>query len=256
MRFRPCIDIHNGKVKQIVGSTLKDEGDVADENFVSQKDSAYYAGLYRDKGLFGGHVIILNPKDSEYYEDTKRQAIKALETFPNGMMLGGGVDDRNAMEFIECGASHVIVTSYVFNNGHIDFDRLKRISDTVGREHLCIDLSCRKRGNGYVVVTDRWQRFTDEKLTGGLLDRLSVYASEYLVHAVDTEGKQKGIEDEVIPVLMLSPVPVTYAGGIAGVGDIKKLRELGGEKIDFTVGSALKLFGGNLELEEIQGCIQ
>ncbi len=255
MRFRPCIDIHNGKVKQIVGSSLRDKDDEASDNYISDKDAAYYAGLYKEMGLHGGHVIMLNHKDSEYYEVTKEQALSALKAYPQGMMAGGGINPDNAEEFLDAGASHVIVTSYVFSDGRIDMTVLEKIRDVVGRDKLCLDLSCRRRGEDYYIVTDRWQRFTDEKLEGGLLDFLSKYASEFLVHAVDTEGKQQGIEEKVLPILEKSPVPVTYAGGVACLEDIKKLKLAGKDKIDVTVGSALSIFGGNLEIGEILGCI-
>ena len=80
MEFRPCIDIHNGKVKQIVGSSLADEGDRAVENFVAGADAAYYAHLYKEAGLRGGHIILLNSRDSAYYEATKAQALQRLRS--------------------------------------------------------------------------------------------------------------------------------------------------------------------------------
>ena len=164
MQFRPCIDIHNGKVKQIVGGTLKDEGDYARENFVSEKGADYYADLYRRYGLRGGHIILLNGKDSGYYEATKEEALKGLAAYPGGMQIGGGITDENAEYFIRNGASHVIVTSYLFVNGRIDFDRLRKLAGTVGREHVVVDLSCRHYDDGYHIMTDRWQTKTDEIL--------------------------------------------------------------------------------------------
>ncbi len=280
MRFRPCIDIHDGRVKQIIGGSLKDTdigglssgsedihandtdteisgdgGSHAVENYVSEKDAAFYSGMYRDLGLSGGHVIILNAASSEYYGASKAQALSALSAYPGGMMAGGGITPDNAGEFIEAGASHVIVTSYVFHEGRIDYDRLGRMRDTVGRERLCLDLSCRRRGSDYIIVTDRWQRFTDERLDAGLLMSLADYAGEYLVHAVDVEGRQQGIEEAVVPILKESPIPLTYAGGVRGLDDIEKLKKLGDGKIDVTVGSALKIFGGSMEIEEIIECI-
>lgn len=256
MRFRPCIDIHNGKVKQIVGSSLRDEGDYARENFVSEKDAAYYALMYGKMGFTGGHIIILNPKGSEFYEASKEQALAALSACPGSMMIGGSVDPSDAPSYIKAGASHVIVTSYIFTGSRIDSGKILEMEDAVGREHLCIDLSCRRKDDGYVVVTNRWQTFTDEVFGEELLDRLSRHACEYLVHAVDAEGKQKGIEEDVIPILKKSPIPVTYAGGIRDLGDVGKLKVLGDGKIDLTIGSALKIFGGNLGLEEISECIR
>ncbi len=260
MRFRPCIDIHDGKVKQIVGGSLKDEiGDKvlgsADENYVSENDAAYYATLYREKGLCGGHVIILNSTASGYYAESKAQALSALGAYPGGLMVGGGITPDNANEFIDAGASHVIVTSYVFHEGRVDRDRLRKICGVVGRERLCLDLSCRRRGEEYIIVTDRWQHFTEERLDAEMLERLSEYASEYLIHAVDVEGRQKSIEKDVVPILCSSPVPVTYAGGVGSIGDIAELREAGCGKIDVTVGSALTIFGGSIEIEEILKCI-
>ena len=111
MEFRPCIDIHNGKVKQIVGSSLMDNGDKARENFVSARDAVFFAKLYQRDRLKGGHVILLNPASSSYYEETKRQAIEALRAYPGGLQVGGGICPENAEEFLRAGASHVIVTS-------------------------------------------------------------------------------------------------------------------------------------------------
>lgn len=252
MRFRPCIDIHNGKVKQIVGASLKDEGDSARENFVSERDAAWYAGLYRRDGLFGGHIIMLNPPDSEYYEATKRQALGALNAFPGGMQLGGGINERNAGEFLQAGASHVIVTSYVFRDGQIHYERLKRLCREVGREHLVLDLSCRKRGADYYVVTDRWQRFTNERISRALLEELAQYCDEFLVHAVDVEGKVSGIEKELAGLLgSFAGIPVTYAGGVSSYEDLQKLFKAGNGRLDVTIGSALDIFGGKLSYRDI-----
>ena len=251
MKFRPCIDIHNGKVKQIVGSSLRDEGNSADENFVSEKDAGYFAGLYRDLGLKGGHVIILNSRDSEYYAASRQQAIKALGTYRGGMMAGGGINDLNAAEFIEAGASHVIVTSFVFRDGMIDAGNLDRLVKAVGREHLCLDLSCRKKGSDYFVVTDRWQKFTDEKVNSETLCKLAEKCDEFLVHAVDAEGKQAGIDEDLLEILTSSVIPVTYAGGIGSTDDIIRIREAGDGRINATAGSALKIFGGSIDLQDI-----
>ena len=163
MEFRPCIDIHNGKVKQIVGGSLKDRGDFASENFVSEQDSRFYADMYRKSGIKGGHIILLNSVDSEYYEDTKEQAVMALEAYPQGLQVGGGITADNAMEFIDAGAAAVIVTSYVFKDGRINYANLSRLKDTVGSDKLVLDLSCRKKDGQYYIVTDRWQKFTDAR---------------------------------------------------------------------------------------------
>ena len=252
MKFRPCIDIHNGKVKQVVGSTVTDEGNVAKENYVSDKNADYYAGLYMADELKGGHIILLNSRTSDYYEATKRQALSALSTYKYGMQLGGGINADNAMEFINAGASHVIVTSYVFSDGKLNYDNLKRIESVVGKERLVLDLSCRKRNDEYYIVTDRWQKFTDEKINDEFFDKLSDYCDEFLIHAVDVEGKNSGIDKELVQLLCKwSKIPVTYAGGIKSMEDIEYLNKYSEGKLDFTVGSALDLFGGALKYSEI-----
>lgn len=254
MRFRPCIDIHNGRVKQIVGSSLRDEGDSAKDNFVSEQDGAFYADLYRRYGLSGGHVIILNPVGSEHYEADLEQARRALGTFSGGLQLGGGVTPDNAQMFLEMGASQVIVTSYVFKDGRADMERLEKLTALVGKEHLTLDLSCKKTPEGeYFVVTDRWQKMTELRFCEETLEKLSGCCAEFLVHAADVEGKQHGIEEEVARICGSSPIPCTYAGGIASMEDIELLRKCGGGKVDFTVGSALDLFGGKLSFEELAG---
>ena len=256
MKFRPCIDIHNGHVVQIVGSSLRDENDSAQNNFVSEKDSAYYANLYKEHGLSGGHIIILNGKDSEYYEATKAEAVKALQTYNGGMQIGGGITDKNAEEYILAGASHIIVTSYVFSDGEICYNNLNRLNSAVGREHICLDVSCRMRNGKYYVVTDRWQKFTDVVLDENLIVSLSEYCDELLVHAVDVEGRKAGINATIAGILEKSPIPVTYAGGISSLDDIAKIRSIGNNKIDFTIGTALNIFGGDLDLMEVIRCTQ
>lgn len=256
MEFRPCIDIHNGRVKQIVGSSLVDKGDHAKENFVAAKDAAYYAGLYKENGIKGGHIILLNPATSPYYEATKAQALAALAAYPKGLQIGGGVNADNALEYLAAGASHVIVTSYVFRDGHIDMGRLDRIYRTVGKEHLVLDLSCRMRDGAYYIVTDRWQKFTDVKIEESTLDMLTGYCDEFLIHAVDVEGKNQGIEEALVRQLgawAASPdkIAVTYAGGVHSYEDIDLLKTLGGGNINVTIGSALDLFGGSLAFNEV-----
>lgn len=252
MKFRPCIDIHNGKVKQIVGGTLKDAGDLARENFVSGQDAAFYARLYREKGIRGGHIILLNPVSSEYYRDTKRQALLALRAYPGGMQAGGGITPENAWEFLDAGASHVIVTSYVFKDGRLDWDNLNRMMQSVGKERLVLDLSCRRLDGEYRIVTDRWQKFTDVAVTPETLQALGGYCSEFLVHAVDVEGKASGIERELVRLLAgCSGIPATYAGGVGSFRDLEELRRAGENRVDVTVGSALDLFGGPMDWEEV-----
>ncbi|MCR4909276.1 MAG: phosphoribosylformimino-5-aminoimidazole carboxamide ribotide isomerase [Lachnospiraceae bacterium] len=251
MEFRPCIDIHNGKVKQIVGGSLRDEGDSAAENFVAESSAAFYASLYRERGLKGGHVILLNPASSPFYEATKAEALRALSAFPGGLMLGGGVNDENAAEFLEAGASHVIVTSFVFRDGRIHMDRLERLVRGVGKERLVLDLSCRRRDGKYFVVTNRWQSFTGEELCPALFSRLGECCSEFLVHASDVEGQRLGVDTEVLKILSESEGVITYAGGIRSMEDIELIRRFGEGRINFTVGSALSIFGGDLSMEEI-----
>ncbi len=252
MEFRPCIDIHNGKVKQIVGGSLRDAGDAATENFVAEQDAAYYAHLYKEEGLSGGHIILLNARDSAYYEETKKQALSALREYPGGLQVGGGITAENAGEFIAAGASHVIVTSYVFSEGRVNYENLARMEAAVGKEHLVLDVSCRKRGTSYYIVTDRWQKFTDEVVDEALLDRLMSYCDEFLVHAVDVEGKARGIETELAALLGdWGKIPITYAGGVAGFSDLDLLKTLGHNRLDVTIGSALDLFGGPMAYEKV-----
>lgn len=252
MKFRPCIDIHNGKVKQIVGGSLADRGNTAKENFVSESGGEFYARLYKERGISGGHIILLNAANSEYYEADKSQAFAALEEYPNGLQLGGGITAENAAEFLDRGASHVIVTSYVFKDGKINGENLKKISSAAGRDRLVIDLSCRKRGEDYYIVTDRWQKFTDVKLDRSALDMFAEYCSEFLIHAVDVEGKASGVEKKLAEMLGdWDGIPVTYAGGIGSYTDLDVLKKAGRGKLDFTVGSALDIFGGSLDFERI-----
>ena len=252
MRFRPCIDIHNGKVKQIVGGSLLDEGDYALDNYVSEKNGDYYARLYRDAGLSGGHIILLNPPASEYYEEDLRQACLALGAYPGGLQIGGGMKADNAAFFLEQGASHIIVTSYVFRDGKIDWEHLDLMVNAVGKERLVLDLSCRRRDDGYYIVTDRWQKYTQVPLNRETLDLLSAYCSEFLIHAVDVEGKARGIEENVAALLGdWEGIPVTYAGGVGSYRDLRKLKKLGKNKVDVTIGSALDLFGGEMEFEKV-----
>jgi len=252
MEFRPCIDIHNGKVKQIVGSSLKDEGNAAIDNFVADKPASYYANLYKKNNLRGGHIILLNPEGSEFFEATRNQAISALNAFPGGMQIGGGINPDNADLYIQEGASHVIVTSYVFKDGKIQMDRLKKMAEAVGPEHLVLDLSCRNTDEGYKVVTDRWQKMTDTIVDLRLLETLSEYCDEYLIHAVDVEGKNSGIECSLVETLAdWQGCAITYAGGVHSYEDIDILKDAGKNRINMTIGSALDLFGGKLSFDKI-----
>lgn len=252
MRFRPCIDIHNGKVKQIVGGSLADQGDRARENFVSDQDAAFYADFYKKDGLRGGHIILLNPVSSPFYQATRQQAMLALERTPGCLQVGGGINPENAEVFLQAGASHVIVTSYVFRDGQIRIENLERLRSAVGREHLVLDLSCRRRGDGYYIVTDRWQKFTEVRLTCRVLDELAGYCDEFLVHAVDVEGKASGPELELVGMLgEWQGIPVTYAGGICSFHDLEQIHSFGRNRLDVTIGSALDLFGGSMPYQKV-----
>ena len=302
MKFRPCIDIHNGKVKQIVGSSLSDgvssdnalcearqdgkqTGNMtvrssARENFVSDNDGAFFGNMYREMNLPGGHIILLNPAGTEEYEADIEQARLALEAFPGGLMIGGGITAENAERFLDMGATHVIVTSYVFKNGRINMERLEKLRSAVGRDRLVLDLSCRKKirdveatddenkasvsktvdavisetekSDDYFIVTDRWQRFTDVPLNLETLDMFSEYSSEFLIHAVDVEGKARGIETQVASLLGgWRKLPVTYAGGVSSFEDLEVLKKLGQNRLDVTIGSALSIFGGSMDFEEV-----
>ncbi len=234
--FRPCIDLHQGKVKQIVGGSLNDEG--ADTNYVSPYDSTYYAELYRDHQLTGGHVIALGLGNQE-------AALNALKAWPQGLQFGGGVNNENAADYLEAGASHVIVTSYLFEGGELSSDRLEAIKRETGKEHLVLDLSCRRTDSGWNIATDRWQTITQTQITKQTLKELAGHCSEFLIHAADVEGLQAGIDKELVEVLgKLCDIPVTYAGGARSLDDLKEVHTLSGGRVDLTIGSALDIFGG------------
>jgi phosphoribosylformimino-5-aminoimidazole carboxamide ribotide isomerase len=239
-QFRPCIDLHDGKVKQIVGGSLKDSGPGPRENFISDRSASSYAELYRKDKLAGGHIIQLGPGNGD-------AARSALAAWPGGMQLGGGIDISNAVEWLEAGASHVIVTSWLFDeNGKFSKDRLQELAREVGREHLVVDLSCRRVEDGWKVAMNRWQTLTDVEITITALDVLAEWCSEYLVHAADVEGLCKGIDTELVELLgSWDGIPVTYAGGVASMSDVQSISARSGGRVDFTVGSALDLFGGN-----------
>jgi phosphoribosylformimino-5-aminoimidazole carboxamide ribotide isomerase len=231
---------------------LQDAGNQAKENFVSCQDAAYYSALYKKYGLTGGHIILLNPITSEYYADTRREAIAALREYPGGMQVGGGITPENAGDFLDAGASHVIVTSYVFQDGKIHYDRLKKMQKTVGTKHLVLDLSCRKKDGVYYIVTDRWQKFTKQRLGEPLLEEFAAFCDEFLIHAVDVEGKASGIDRDLVRMLERSKaIPITYAGGVTTMEDLESIKECGRNHINVTIGSALDLFGGNLSYQEV-----
>lgn len=244
MRFRPCIDLHNGVVKQIVGGSLSD-GTEPQTNFVSDRSPAWYAELYRKDNLTGGHVIKLGPGN----DDAAREA---LAEWRGGLQVGGGITAENANEWIEAGAAQVVVTSYLFENGTLSTRRLDRLLAAVGKDRLVIDLSCRKKNGAYHVVTDRWQTFTDLAVDARSLEHLSTQCSEFLIHGVDVEGRQQGMDEELVALLaQASPIPCVYAGGVRSFEDLEKLDEAGGGRIDVTVGSALDLFGGPLSYRAV-----
>lgn len=236
--FRPCIDLHEGKVKQIVGGTLGAPADLR-TNFVSEKPAAWFAELYKRDGLKGGHVILLGPGNES-------AARSALAAFPSGMHVGGGVNAQNARGWLDAGASQVIVTSWVFREGRVDWERLAELVKTIGKDNLVLDLSCRKRGENYFVVTDRWKNFTELVVNGETLKKFSAYCAEFLIHAVDVEGLCTGIDRELVAKLgRWTPIPMTYAGGANSISDLAEVTRLSGGKVDLTIGSALDIFGGS-----------
>ena len=244
--FRPCIDLHQGQVKQIVGGSLTDDG--ADTNFVSSHNAAYYAKLYQQHQLTGGHVIALGPNNQQ-------QVLEALAAFPQGLQFGGGVNLENAASYLEAGASHIIVTSYLFENGQFSWPRLEAIKAEVGAEHLVLDLSCRKIDQGWMIATDRWQTITSTAVDADTIAELEQHCAEFLVHAADVEGLQAGIDQDLVKLLgMCCAVPCTYAGGARSLDDLKLVNSLSDGKLDLTIGSALDIFGG--QGVSLDDCIQ
>jgi phosphoribosylformimino-5-aminoimidazole carboxamide ribotide isomerase len=244
MRFRPCIDIHDGKVKQIVGSTLRD-GEVPVTNFETSLLPSHFANIYRLDNFPGGHVIMLGKGNED-------AAFEALAAFPGGLQVGGGITPRNATSFLDRGASHVIVTSYVFSEGMLKWDNLKAMNTLVGKKRLVLDLSCKLRDDAYVIVTDRWQKETGVVLTQKLFYDLSAYCDEFLIHAAHVEGMRKGIDEQLVELLRKCAVaPITYAGGVRSIDDLESVKQAGGGRIDVTIGSALDLFGGALAYQDV-----
>lgn len=239
MRFRPCIDLHEGKVKQIVGSTLTDDDpSLLQTNFTAEATPSWYAELYRKDDLAGGHIIMLGPGNED-------AAAQALAAWPGGLQIGGGIRAANAAGWLERGASHVIVTSWVFRDGRIDMARLKELVSEIGKDRLVLDLSCRKRGADYFIVTDRWQCFTEVIISKDTMVELAAHCDEFLVHAADVEGKCSGIAEELVVKLAdYSQIPTTYAGGVRSMDDLDLINRIGGGRLDVTIGSALDIFGG------------
>lgn len=245
VKFRPCIDLHQGKVKQIVGETLNDSGEGLVENFVSDRRPSHYASLFREDGLTGGHVIMLGPGNEE-------AAAEALAAYPGGLQIGGGITADNAAAWLERGASHVIVTSYLFQNGRLREDHLERIVSEIGKDRLVIDLSCKRKDGRWYVVTDRWTVFSDFELNEQNIRELEQHCAEFLIHAVDVEGKRAGIMTDLVEQLAeWTTIPTTYAGGARSLDDLALFRRLSQNKLDITVGSALDLFGGNLKYRDV-----
>ena len=245
MLFRPCIDLHDGKVKQIVGSTLGHKNVAVVENFTSQYDSSYYAKMFAKDRLTGGHVIMLGPGNEQ-------AAMNALQAYPGGLQVGGGITADNAKQYIDAGASHVIVTSYIFHDGLLDMERLGRLVHTVGKDKLVIDLSCRKRDDKWFVVTDKWTKFSDFEVNAESIRMIEQYCDELLIHAVDVEGKRSGMQEELVQDLAeWTTIPTTYAGGVRSLEDLRKFELLGQSKLHVTIGSALDIFGGDLRYEDV-----
>ena len=237
--FRPCIDLHEGRVKQIVGGTLDSPARGLKTNFVAEQSATWFAELYRRDGLTGGHIIMLGAGN-----DAAARA--ALAAYPGGLQIGGGINAANARDWLDAGASHVIVTSWVFREGRMDGERLAQLVKVIGRQRLILDLSCRQRDEAYFVVTDRWQKFTDVTLSAPTLERFAGFCAEFLIHAVDVEGLCRGIDGELVEQLgRWSPIPVTYAGGANSLTDLETVTRVGQGKVDLTIGSALDIFGGH-----------
>lgn len=236
--FRPCIDLHDGQVKQIVGGSLTDNPATLRTNFVSPHSSRWFAELYQRDQLSGGHVILLGPGNDA-------AAREALAAYPGGLQLGGGVNLDNARSWLDAGASHVIVTSWVFRAGHIDHDRLQSLVHAIGKKRLILDLSCRQRDGQYWVVTDRWQNFTTLALAPAALEQLAASCDEFLIHAADVEGLCRGVDLALVEQLSRwSPIPTTYAGGARSLADLEEVTRVSHGRIDLTIGSALDIFGG------------
>ncbi len=238
-RFRPCIDLHEGKVKQIVGSTLSEHAGDIRENFVSEKPAAWYAARYRGDQLTGGHVIMLG-------KGNETAALEALAAYPNGLQIGGGINPANARAWIKAGASHVIVTSWLFDGcGRFQQTKLDEMVQAIGEDKLVIDISCKATTDGWIVAMNRWQTLTDMSVNASCFAQLAPHCAEFLIHAVDVEGKCEGMDEKLISCLAgWCDRPMTYAGGARSIADLHRAQELSDGKVDVTIGSALDIFGG------------
>lgn len=240
-KFRPCIDLHNGRVKQIVGGSLTEDGYGLETNFESDRPAGDYANIYRKDDLQGGHVIKLGAGNDA-------AARQALAAYPGGLQVGGGINLGNAGDWLRAGASHVIVTSWLFDaDGSFLPNRLDQLVSEVGKDRLVLDLSCRERdGGGWTVAMNRWQTLSDLDVDVPTLQELAGSCDEFLVHAADVEGKCEGIDERLVEFLgQHCPIPVTYAGGARAFEDLATVDRLSGGKVDLTIGSALDLFGGS-----------
>lgn len=257
-RFRGCIDIHAGQVKQIVGGSLhQDDTTAIDDpklstNFISKLPSSHYASLYRDNDVRGTHVIKLgsNPEND-------RAAKEALMAWAGGMQIGGGINIDNAQSWLDCGASHVIVTSWLFPDGGLSLERSEALVQRIGRDKIVIDLSCRIKvvegSEKWFVAMDKWQTMTSFELNKENITMLEQYCAEFLVHAADVEGLCQGIDTHLVRRLgEWCTIPVTYAGGARSINDLSIVDELSQGKVDLTYGSSLDIFGG--ELVKFEDC--
>ncbi len=245
--FRPCIDLHSGKVKQIVGGSLSDQPETLRTNFVADHPAAWFADLYRRDRLEGGHVILLDQSEANL-----AAAHEALKAFPGGLQIGCGICLDNATQYLDAGASHVIVTSWVFHDGQLDLDRLATLVQKIGASRLVLDLSCRKKDGKYFVVTDRWTRFTDLEVNSETLKQLSRHCDEFLIHGVDVEGLRQGMDLELIRVVAsANTAPTTYAGGARALEDFKTVHDISQGRVELTMGSALDIFGGDVSYREV-----
>ncbi|KAI9826660.1 MAG: Enzyme that catalyzes the fourth step in the histidine pathway [Thelocarpon impressellum] len=191
-RFRPCIDLHSGQVKQIVGGTLTTITDDLKTNHVSKLPASHFADLYRQNDVIGAHVIMLGPGNEEAARD-------ALRAWKGGLQIGGGISESTAAEWINWGAEKVIITSYLFPRGKFSMDRLRSVLAALGddKQKLVIDLSCRRKEDTWIVAMDKWQTLTDMEVNQESISLLEPLCSEFLIHAADNEGLQRGIDEEL-----------------------------------------------------------